>query len=232
MSKRIKIPKDKSYSDTSSDNNISPIKIPKTSLFVQNKTNADTQSNEKEPVNKNQDSSFILKKTKKTGNFLIMKKSLKPGVIERVRYVAYGAYLPFGREEYNDNLILNAIIDNSTNYNHNLITTLKRIIDTFESLKTTEQGRYKYGIQDKKIYNYMKELPIDPKIPNIKKYQIRLYLRYGVKATHIKHVGEISYDELKGKKCNLDLELGSMWVSNETMMYGINIHVTHITVIN
>ena len=61
---------------------------------------------------------------------------------------------------------------------------------------------------------------------------MRLYLRYGAKVTHVSHVGELSYDQLKGKKCNLNLELGSMWVNNDTMMYGINIHVTHITVIN
>lgn len=223
-----KIPKntvyDEKYSDTSDSDGNDNIKIPEKSLFIKEKK---TDEN-----NNNQDSSFILKKTKKTGNFAILKKTSKPGIIERVRYVAYGVYLPFGREEYNDNLILNVIIDNSSNYNHNLITTLKRITNTFESLKTTDQGRYKYDIHDKEIYNYIKELPIDDKFPDIKKYQLRLYLRYGVKATHIKYVGEVPYDQLKGKRCNLNLELGSMWVNNESKKYGINIYVTHIIVIN
>jgi hypothetical protein len=185
-------------------------------------------------VSVNQDSSFVLKKTKKTGNFQILKKTLNKASTEKVKYIAYNAYLPFGREEYNDNLILNAIIDDSTNYNHNLITTLKQIINTFEKLKTTDVGRYKYSINDKTFFSYMKEIKqiTDSNTNSVKKYQLRLYLRYGAKVTHISKVGELSYDQLKGKKCNLNLELGSMWVNIDTMSYGINIHVTHITVIN
>ena len=195
-------------------------------------------------TNTNQDSSFILKKNKQSGNFSILKKSSRPGVAQRVRYVAYNALLPYGREEYNDNLILNAIINDSTNLNHNLITTLKRIIHTFEALRDTEPGKYKYSINDKKFFSYMKEIETpynaesdtektkNQQNPPIRKYQLRLYLRYGAKVLHAKHVGELSYDQLKGKRCNLDLELGSMWVSGDTMMYGINIHVTRITVLN
>lgn len=211
----------------------------------------------KKTINTNQDSSFILKKNKQSGNFSILKKSLKPGIAQKVKYIAYNVLLPFGREEYNDNLILNAIISDSTNFNYNLITTLKRIVQTFEGLRDTEPGKFKYSINDKKFFSYMKELKIDeyndddipedkiinknsvkqskeksPISSGIKKYQLRLYLRYGAKVTHAKHVGELSYDQLRGKKCNLDLELGSMWVSSDTMMYGINIHVTHITVLN
>ena len=227
-----------------------------------------TNGNNGNSSNTNQDFSFILKKNKQSGNFSILQKSLKPGVAQKVKYTAYNVFLPFGKEEYNDNLILNAIISDSTNYNYNLITTLKRIIETFEGLCHMEQGKYKYSINDKKFFSYMKMIKqdenIDDDIPKnklsdnqstnnqrtdnqlideqfkeknhtgkeIKKYQLRLYLRYGAKVTHATRVGELSYNQLKGKKCNLDLELGSMWVNNNTMMYGITIHVIHITVLN
>lgn len=65
-----------------------------------------------------------------------------------------------------------------------------------------------------------------------KKYQLRLYLRYGAKVKHAKLIGDLGYNQLKGKRCNLDIELGSMWVSNEKKQYGINIYITHITVLN
>lgn len=64
-----------------------------------------------------------------------------------------------------------------------------------------------------------------------KKYQVRLYLKYGVKITHSKIVGEISADHLKKKVCNIDFELGSMWVNEETKKYGLNVYVTHIKVL-
>src|SRR5438477_583176 len=88
----------------------------------------------------------------KKKNVKIIKKIMKPGLegvtqgVQRVRYTAFNVFLPYGREEYNDNLILNAIINDSTNLNHNLITTLKKIIRTFEGLRDTDQGRYKYSI--------------------------------------------------------------------------------------
>ena len=75
----------------------------------------------------NKSSSFVLKKNKKSGNFSILKETPNEHSVERVRYKIYGAFLPFGREEYNDNLILNVIIDDSNNFNHNLILTFKKI---------------------------------------------------------------------------------------------------------
>jgi len=232
--------------------------------------------NELEPTadnNFNKDTSFILKRNKKSGNFSILRKITKSIAkhknqnidndddnddnddnndndgkskrmcgVQRAKYTVYGAYLPFGREEYNNNLILNAVVSDSTNFNHNLIVTLKQVIKAFENLRDTEQGRYKYAVNDKKFFSFMKELKSEDENnklesnsenkQKITKYQLRLYLRYGAKVIHAKHVGELSYNQLKGKWCNLDLELGSMWVNANTMQYGINIHVTRIVVLN
>jgi len=197
--------------------------------------------------NANDDISFILRRNKKSHNYSILRKvknntlSKNPNNVsdvERIRYKIYNAYLPFGCETYKDNMIVNAIIDDSTNFNHNLLVTFNRIIETFKELKDTDVGKYKYSINDKTFFTFLKECDID-RTKNtttttnekpIKKYQLRFYLRYGAKVTHSKLVGEMSHDQLKGRWCTLDIELGSMWVNNETKQYGLNIYITHITV--
>lgn len=192
------------------------------------------------------DTSFILKRNKKTGNYSILKKGYD---VRRVKYCIKNVYLPFGREYYNEKIMLNGYFDDSTNYNRNLIITLHKIIDAFTSLKDTKSGKYKYNINDKSFFSFLKEVESDKsdvgenndevsdtdkeeQKNDTKKYQIRLYLKYGAKVTHARYIGELSYDRLKGKKCNLNVELGSMWVNEDKSQYGINVYVTHITMLN
>ena len=59
-----------------------------------------------------------------------------------------------------------------------------------------------------------------------------MYLRYGAKITHTNFIGEMTYDNINNKRCNIDIELGSLWINEETMSYGINIYITHITILN
>jgi hypothetical protein len=182
--------------------------------------------------NINKDSSFILKKTVKSGNYSIIRKGSSAGNVQRVKYTIYGAYLPFGTEYYKDNQILNAVITDATNINHNLLVTLNKVIKTFENLKTTDSGN-KYMIHNKLFFSFLKNInTCEDCDKNVNKYQLRLYFKYGVKITHAKCVGELSHNQLKGKRCNINIELGSMWVNEQTMQYGINIFITHITVLN
>ena len=199
------------------------------------------------------DSSFILKSNKTSGNYSILRQYVKNNKTEtmRIKYNIYGAYLPFGCEEYNDNSIINAVIDDSTNINHNLMVTINKICKAFENLKDSEVGKNKYGLNDKEFFSFLKEYDqnnVETTKQNtvlqsqqshdnncndkIKKYQLRLYLKYGAKINHAKLVGELSATQLKGKKCNLDIELGSMWVNEKISQYGINVYITHITVLN
>lgn len=175
-----------------------------------------------------EDTSFILKRNKKTGNYTILKKGKQ---VKRVSLNITDAYLPFGREHYNDKLLLNAVIYDSTNYNTNNIITLRRIIDTFTKLKDTELGKYKYNISNKNFFSFLKETPNETD-EKTKTYMLRLYIKYGAKVTHQKYIGELDYDQLKGKKCNLNIELGSLWINESSLCYGINIYVTHITILN
>jgi hypothetical protein len=170
---------------------------------------------------------YILKRNKKTGNYTILKKH-SGNKVKRVTLNINDVYLPFGQEHYNNKLLLNAIINDSSNYNRNNIVTLERIVDTFISLRNTDSGKYKYNINDKKFFSFLKLLPDQ----DTKKYNLRLYIKYGAKITHQKYIGELDYDQLKGKKCNLNIELGSLWVNDITMQYGINLYATHITIIN
>lgn len=221
---------------------VTTVKSEKNDLSTCNSSN--TNSNEDNVTSRkinNNDTSFTLRKTKKTGNFSIMRcvrkgTSSKQAVYEKVKYKIYGCTLPFGVEEYNDNYIVNAIINNSSNINYNTICTLNRIIKTFVALKDNDIMCERYGLNGKKFFSFMKDIQQNEDstkhTDNLERHNVRLYLRYGVKATHSKKVGEISYDQLKGRKCNLDIELGSMWVNSTTSMYGINIFITHINVLN
>lgn len=204
---------------------------------------SNVDNNDQKPVVKEQIERLTLRKTKKSGNYTIMRCLKKPsrdteGVYEKIKYTIYGCLLPFGVEEYNESLIINVHIDDSTNMNYNLLVTLNRVDKTFVSLAENDTLSEKYGIKNKKFFHFMKqESQKAPAIDSVDKkeitnYCIRLYLRYGVKALHSKHVGELSYDQLKGKRCNLGIELGSLWTNDTTKMYGINIYVTNITVLN
>lgn len=209
-------------------------------------------------TNDSKDTSFVLKKAKTSGNYSILRKIILNGrdTLQRIKYTIYNAYLPFGREEYNDNTILNAIVNDSNNLNYNMLFTLNRIVKTFNELNTIDTCKHKYNIGNKHFFSFMRE--VQPNIDTIneticdengvkisgdrdtrdtventvRQYSIRLYFKYGAKITHAKFVGELSPDQLKGKVCNINIDLGSMWVNDSTMMYGINIYITHITVLN
>jgi hypothetical protein len=241
--------------------NSDDVEIPIESPDENNENDDDKESNDNGDIknnDNNKDASFILRRNKKSGNYCILRKiknnpdynnsNTSSNDVQRVKYTAYSVYLPYGREEFNNSLILNANINDYLNCNYNLIVTFKKIIKAFTDLRDTDQGKYKYGINDKQFYNFMKEMNNNDKDDNdndnestnvtnndnknINRYQLRLYLRYGAKVTHSKHVGELNYNQLKGKRCNLDLELGALWVNSEIMKYGINIYVTRIVVLN
>ena len=226
-------------------------------------------------MNPQPDTSFILKKTKKSGNYTILRKCAQgdKNTVRTIRHTLYGVWLPFGCEEYNGNTIINAVISIRNNTNYNTIAQLNKIIRTFEHLRETEIGQAKYMLGDKTFFPFMVEvhrpdpaepieppespdppvLPDQPVLPVLpvlsnqpdpsnqpvlpdqpdypKKYKLRLYLKYGAKITHARHVGELPPSQVRGKRCTVTLELGSMWVRADKKKYGINVYCTHITVL-
>lgn len=187
---------------------------------------------------------FVLVQTKKSGNYTIHQKDSK-----KIRMKLCNVYIPFGREEYNDNLVLNVVINNKSNYGHNSIVQLKHIAKKFQDLRNTYVGKIKYNIESKNFFDFMTklentEISDQTKINQendgqqslvtdkpVDEYIIRTYLKHGVHITHKKLIGnlEINYD-LKQKYCDIEIELGSMWINEETNKYGINIYVNSISV--
>lgn len=207
-----------------------------TSQMVENQTDeTNTLTDENNVTDKQlQDETIALRLNKTTGNYSIMRKIKKDNkeTVQKARYKIYGAYLPYGHERFNNSNILNAVIDDSNNLNYNLLFSLNKVSRTFEDMKNMENIKNKYNLADKTFYSFIHENKNEKDESNVKKYTVRLYFKYGAKVTHAKYSGELSYNQLKGKVCNIDIELGSMWINEKTKLYGVNILVTHITVLN
>lgn len=180
--------------------------------------------------NNTESTSFILKRAVNSDNYLIHRKICKNNNItyERATYVIYGAYIKFGVERYNNNNILNVYITDSNNINYNVIITLNRVVNTFTSMADNEKYKNLYSLTNKKFYPFIKEIENNE---NVKKYNIRLYIKKCITISHVNNKN-VSINMLKNKVCNLDIELGALWINNKTNMYGINLYITHITVLN
>lgn len=168
---------------------------------------------------------FILKPGK-NGNYSIHRKTEFAN--ERATYTIYGAHLKFGIEKYNNNNVLNPILYETNNNTYNIIITLERIANTFISMGKHEVYSKKYNINDKIFFSFLKNNSTDI---DKKQYIVRLYLKRGCKIMNAqKEI--IPNSEIKNKFCNIEIELGSLWVSATTNLYGINIYATEITALN
>jgi hypothetical protein len=59
-----------------------------------------------------------------------------------------------------------------------------------------------------------------------------MYMAYGAKIKNSKTNQEMIPGMLKNKRCNIEIELGSLWASDVTAKYGINIFAKNIAVLN
>jgi len=164
---------------------------------------------------------IVLKKNIKSGNWSILKKT--GSTTSRIVLILYGAYIPFGIESYNNSDIVNVEIKDNSNYNYNTLVMLKKILSTFDYLKTTDKGS-KYDIVDKEFFSFIKELDKDKD-----KYNIRLYIKYGAKVVLKNVIGDVPYSQLQHKRCNIEIEVGSLWTTDKK--YGVNIYATLFTII-
>lgn len=175
----------------------------------------------------NTDLKFTLSKTVKTGNYSISRK-LNNGTIERVKYTIPNIYLPFGRESFNNKFMVNGILNNKNNVNYNMIIHLKKIAEMFENMKKSEILAQKYDIENKSFFPFIKKMDMTESLND--EYILRMYFKNGAKIyENDKEI--IDYHYLKGKKCNIEIELGSLWVNDKINKFGINIYVTRIDII-
>ena len=177
----------------------------------------------------NKDDGFVLIPTKTTGNFSILKRGSTFVNPKRIYYKVYGCYVPFGIEEYNKNFLVNIEITEDKNFNYNLLVSLKNMCNALIDLKDTKSGKEKYLISDKEFFNFMNLVINKDKEEENKKYKLRLYLKKGCKI--LNKQDEIqNHSDVKRKRCNMVLEVGSLWVNEKTKKYGVNIYVSEIVV--
>ena len=174
----------------------------------------------------NKDDGFILIPTKQTGNFSILKRGSTAVNPKKIYYTIFGCFAPFGIEEYNHNYLINVTIIENKNYNYNLMVSLKNMISAFQELKNTKTGKEKYIINDKEFFNFMKCIENDDN----KKYQIRLYLKKGCKILDKQNQLK-NYIDVKKKRCNIKIEVGSLWVNEKIKKYGVNLYVNEIIIL-
>lgn len=150
---------------------------------------------------------FKFKLNRTTNNYSIYDKNGK-----RIQLTIKNVYLKFGLESYNNSEILNIEIRDRSNYHMNTILILKDLDNKLHSILNTDLEYYH-------IINQTKP----------RRYMVRTYLKNGAKITHSKYVGTFDKTNLKHTYCDITLELGSIWFTDEK--YGCTIYVSSIVVL-
>jgi hypothetical protein len=177
---------------------------------------------------------FAFKRNKTTGNYSIY--SADGG---RIMMTLLGIYVPFGLEKYNSSEIINFLLESDNNYHYNMIVKLKDLDNELRILQTKNIDIDLTGLEYYPIISENKENEDDNDKNNDKnknknkkavRYIIRTYLKNGAKVLHSKLFGTYDKTKLKGKRCDIDLELGSIWYNEKK--YGCTLYVSAIKVTN
>ena len=182
--------------------------------------------------------SFVRNKT--TGNYSVY--SSEGG---RINLQLLGVYIPFGLEKYNDSEIVNFQIESNNNYHYNAILRIKEIDKAFRDLQNKNldidltgleyypiitKTEYEKNTNNKTKTNKNKTIKTKKNETKSEKYIIRSYLKNGVKITHSQLFGTYDKTKLRSKKCDIEIELGSLWSNDKK--YGCTIYVSSIKIIN
>ena len=146
----------------------------------------------------------------------------------KITYKLFNVYFPFGKEVYNENIIYNIKINDSTNYSKNIIFEIKKLLDTFSKMHENIGCKLRYNLHGKDFYEFMSH---DKNENDIDTYNIRVYLKRGLQITQHNKMGYLdrNYD-LKGKVCDIVLEVGSLWINEKTNLFGLNIYLVDVVV--
>ena len=180
---------------------------------------------------------MILKKQKK--NYQILVKYF--GKPDKIRFKLSWLKSPFGVEQYAHKEIVNLEFVNhlKNNISHNNYAVFKQLDDMLGKLNTkvTEIDNFIYLTADQ--LNALKGLYYSPLIksrPNDFDPLVRLHLKKVKDTIATKcykkvndKLEEISVFEIKGHMVEVDLELSSLWVSNDS--FGVVIVINRIVVI-
>lgn len=177
----------------------------------------------------------IAKKGKMHFNFKKNKSgtySIYNGKWKRINYKLIEAYLPFGVEVYNDISILNVYFRILTNsYHHNFLVLMREMDAQFQSLKNNKMTPF--DLTDLEYQNIIKENHfVNNEGDEDMRYFMRCHLATSVKIHSKSFFGNYDKKALKGKRCNIRFDIGSIHMHPETKIYGCTLYITDIEVIN
>ncbi len=139
-------------------------------------------------------------------NFLILDNENK-----KISFEINNIKTPFGIENYNEQKILNIIIDpNKYNQHHNLIININKLESDLNNKKFTNKI-IDIDIKDKKYHSILKYNP------NNNNYILRTHI-IGIPNIYTTINNKkfiVSEDDIKDKNLNVQLEISSMWITDD-----------------
>lgn len=150
-------------------------------------------------------------------NFLIVDNDNK-----RISFDISNVQTPFGIEFYNNQKILNIIIDpNKNNQHYNLINNLKNLESDFTNCNIKDKNILT-DIHNKKYYSVIKYNSIN------NNYTLRTHIIGNpfIYTTINNKKFPVSENDIKNKNLNVKLEIASMWITDN--QFGFLIYIKEI----
>jgi hypothetical protein len=175
------------------------------------------------------DTSFVFKHNRSNGNY-----SVYDGNLKKIQFAIKNVYIPYNIEEYNNSFILKLDVDCDSDDNRDTLDKLKDIDYKLQNLRSITKNIFKncYNVADEPtIDEDMKYYCVlDNKEQLGNKYRIRTHLKSNLKITHSKFFGTYDKAHLKGKTCDVNIEMGSVWKTDDN--YGCTVYILSIKVLN
>lgn len=168
---------------------------------------------------------FNYRRNKTTGTFTIYTMKWR-----RYTYSVGEMFLPFGLERFGDGEILNVYFKVLDNFHHNFLVSMKEIDRRLENIPNTNTPFDVTGMEYKPIIKENHYTNTDEM--EDMRYYFRCHLAPGVQIRHKQYFGNYDKNALKGKRCDIKFDLGSIWIHNENNTYGCTIYITDIFVKN
>lgn len=148
--------------------------------------------------------------------------------MSRLKIITPELYIPFGIEQYNNKEILNLVIIDNNNVNHNFINYLETIENIYEQFSKKENSKNKLpfvnlppdfikDVNNKEFTKTVKAGPLGPTLrTHIKNTEI-------YKKENEKKIYCVSSEIIK-KKCKCEIELSNIWIygSKYGLVWNIN----------
>jgi len=164
------------------------------------------------------------KRNKTTGTYSVLSKNNK-----RIRSKVKRVFLPFGLEVFGESEILNVYFKILNNFHHNFMVWMKEID---ARLKELSNRNTQFDLTDMEYQPIIRENHFEDAEGNkVMQYYFRTHLTPGVKINHKSYFGNYDKRALKGKQCNIEFHIGSLWLDPAGKKYGCTVYVTQIDIL-